>query len=250
MLPHHNRRPVCYESGLFLMHGDKQSFTARVRYRKVGFTRFVGHLDTARALLRAVRRAGIEGVYSQGFSPRLRLSFSPPLPLGCTSECEFFDIRLARRYQSDSIRHSLQSQLPDGLYVEEVQVVEGRIIALAKAFWAAEYEVVMPRDCRINGEDVEQLCGGCLIADCGLQIAEYEIRNPKSKLQNPRSRVVRARWHERDDGTRMLSVVLRQDASGKGGLKETLSAILGIPRDILEKCRIHKKKLYGEGERA
>lgn len=224
------------------MHDDKQCFTARVRYRKVGLTRFIGHLDTARALLRAVRRAGIEGVYSQGFSPRLRLSFSPPLPLGCTSECEFLDIRLARSHQPDSIRHSLQSHLPDGLYVEEVQVVEGRITALAKAFWATEYEVEVPRDCRINGEDVEQLRGGALPAGA--------LRGQGDSDMSPAGRVVRARWHERDDGARMLSVVLRQDASGKGGLKETLGAVLGISRDTLEKCRIHKKKLYGKGERA
>jgi radical SAM-linked protein len=224
------------------MHEEKQRFTARVRYRKAGLTRFIGHLDTVRVLLRAVRRAGIEGVYSQGFSPRLRLSFSPPLPLGCTSECEFFDIRLARSQQPDSIRHSLRSHVPDGLYVEEVQVVEGDITALAKAFWAAEYEVEVPHECRMNTDVVERLSGGALSAGA--------LRNQGDSDTSPTSRLVRARWHDRDDGTRMLSVVLRQDAAGKGGLKETLGAILGIPRETVEKCRIHKKKVYGRGERA
>ncbi len=232
-----------------------QGITARVKYRKTGLIRFIGHLDTVRALLRAVRRAGIEGVYSRGFSPRLRLSFGRPLPLGCTSECEFFDIKLARRYGPDSIKHSLQSHLPEGLSVEEVQVLEGDNPSLAIAFRAVQYEVEVPRECRINGDDVERICSdnalpadGWRMADDGLRIAESEIRNPKSKVQNPTSRLVRASWRYGDDGARVLSIVLREEPSGKGGLKETLSSILGIPRETLEKCRIHKKKVYGKGE--
>ncbi len=207
-----------------------QVFVARVKYRKTGLIRFIGHLDTVRALLRAVRRAGIECVYSQGFTPRLKLSFGPPLPLGCTSECEFFDINLARASQADSIQRELQAHLPEGLRVEEVQILHGDCMPLTEAFWAAEYEIEIPRDCLVNQDNVENVC------------SDNELtRGGNSGGSN--SRVVRARWQERDDGTRMLSIVLRQNASGKGGLKDTISNILGIPREATEKCNIHKKNV-------
>lgn len=227
-----------------------QGFTARVKYRKSGLTRLIGHLDTVRALLRAVRRAGIEGVYSQGFTPRLKLSFGTPLPLGWTSECEFFDIKLARPRdeqgisQPDSITHSLQSHLPEGLFVEEVQVLQGNHPPPATAFWAAEYRVenapagaaLAPHDCPINAPGVGSGVWGSAI----------QTLNPSPETPNPR--VVRARWHERDDGTRVLSIVLRRDPSGKGGSKQTICDILGMSREAFEKCRVHKKRVYAKGE--
>jgi len=219
-----------------------QGITARVKYRKTGLIRFVGHLDTIRALLRAVRRAGIEGVYSRGFSPRLRLSFGRPLPLGCTSDCEFFDIKLARRCQADSIKHSLQSHLPEGLSVEEVRIVQGNSAPPATAFWAAEYEVEVPHECRINGDDLERICSDSALPAEGSD-------KPGERGGSLTSRLVRARWHDGNGGRQVLSVVLREEPSGKGGLKETLRSILGIPRETLEKCKIHKKRVFSRRER-
>jgi radical SAM-linked protein len=223
-----------------------QGFTARVTYRKTGPIRLIGHLDTARALLRAVRRAAIHGVYSQGFSPRLKLSFGPALPLGCTSECEFFDIPLARPFgepgsEPGSIKRSLESHLPEGISVEKVQVLEGNPPPLIAAFWAAEYEVEVPNDRRASIPDVERVT----------EQNEAVVRGagqPRNEGTTPAGCLVRVRRHEEDDGTQVFSIVLRQDASCKGGLKKNISEILGIPRESLENCRIHKKRVYENGE--
>ena len=121
-----------------------QGITARVRYAKTGLARFIGHLDTARALLRAVRRAGVETLYTQGFTPRMRLSFGPPLPLGLSSDCEYMDIKLARGYDPETVKEKFQSQLPEGLAVTEVEVLGDAPEALQTAFWATEYEIGLP----------------------------------------------------------------------------------------------------------
>ena len=67
------------------------TITWRVRYAKRGLLRFVGHLDMARNIEFMLRRSGLPVLYSEGFSPRMRLHFSPPLPVGIESEAEYFD---------------------------------------------------------------------------------------------------------------------------------------------------------------
>ncbi len=64
----------------------------RLRYAKLGPLRFCGHLDLIRDLEFCLRRSGLPLVYSGGFNPRMRLHFSPPLPLGVESRAEYLDL--------------------------------------------------------------------------------------------------------------------------------------------------------------
>ena len=67
----------------------------RVRFSKTGKIRFIGHRDVARVTERAVRRVGLPVAYSEGFSPRMKLSFGLALPTGYESEAEFVELPLA-----------------------------------------------------------------------------------------------------------------------------------------------------------
>jgi radical SAM-linked protein len=69
--------------------------TVRLGYRKGEAVRFISHLDLLRELERTFRRAGLPLVYSEGFSPRPRLSAGPPLALGWTSDAEWIDVALS-----------------------------------------------------------------------------------------------------------------------------------------------------------
>ena len=66
----------------------------RVRFSKTGKIRFIGHRDVARVVERAVRRLGLPVAYSEGFSPRMRMSFGLALPTGYESDGEFVDLPL------------------------------------------------------------------------------------------------------------------------------------------------------------
>jgi len=66
----------------------------RIRFTKVGKVRFTSHRDVARIWERAVRRAGIAVAYSQGFSPRPKLSFGLALSTGHESVAEYLDVDL------------------------------------------------------------------------------------------------------------------------------------------------------------
>jgi radical SAM-linked protein len=222
---------------------EMQGFTARVRYRKRGLLRFIGHLSTMRTLLRAIRRAGIQGAYSQGFSPKIRLSFGPPIPLGCTSDCEYFDIRLADKSEPDVIRQRLQSRLPEGLSIGKVEVLDGKPPSLATAFWAVEYEIELPKGLRLSPERME-----LLDAERGGSTGESD---PSGGCRRTSSdRIVRASLKEKDGGKQVISLVLRQYPSGGGRLKEVIGEFLGIQGSDVEKARIHKSKVYQKGEGA
>ena len=44
-------------------------YRKRIAFRKEGKIRFIGHLDMLRTFQRALSRAGVELVFSQGFNP-------------------------------------------------------------------------------------------------------------------------------------------------------------------------------------
>ena len=67
----------------------------RVRFTKLGKVRFLSHRDIARVWERALRRSGVRVAYSEGFSPRPRLSFGLALSTGYESLGEYLDIDLA-----------------------------------------------------------------------------------------------------------------------------------------------------------
>ena len=63
----------------------------RIKYTKSELLKFIGHLDVMRYFQKAVKRAGFDIAYSQGFSPHQLMSFAAPLALAVTSEGEYFD---------------------------------------------------------------------------------------------------------------------------------------------------------------
>jgi radical SAM family uncharacterized protein/radical SAM-linked protein len=77
--------------------------TVRVGYRKGDPVRFISHLDLLRELERTFRRAELPLVYTEGFSPRPKLSAGPPLPLGWTSDAEWIDIELAEAWPEERL---------------------------------------------------------------------------------------------------------------------------------------------------
>jgi len=102
---------------------DRPSYSYRVRYAKVGCSRFMGHLDLNRMLPRAVRRAGYSPTYSQGFHPIPQMSFGPPLRLGMAGLCEVMDIRLQEQVDPKVLADALAEQFPHGFEIRSVHSI-------------------------------------------------------------------------------------------------------------------------------
>ena len=88
-----------------------------ISFSKLGIARFFGHLELATIIQRAVKRAGLNVKYSQGFNPSMRLSFENALPVGMESEEETFFIYLEKDLAPGAIAGVLNKVLPHGLVV-------------------------------------------------------------------------------------------------------------------------------------
>lgn len=64
----------------------------RVKFRKYGPVRFIGHLDVMRFFQKCIRRAEIDVAYTTGYSPHQIMTFAAPLGVGLTSDGEYMDI--------------------------------------------------------------------------------------------------------------------------------------------------------------
>ncbi len=66
----------------------------RIKFKKYGALRFIGHLDVMRYFQKALRQAEIDVAYTSGYSPHQVMSFASPLGVGLCSNGEYMDIRL------------------------------------------------------------------------------------------------------------------------------------------------------------
>ncbi|MDI6808441.1 MAG: TIGR03960 family B12-binding radical SAM protein [Candidatus Eisenbacteria bacterium] len=112
----------------------------RVRFSKGERLRFLSHLDVMRRLEMALRRSGLRPSIGGGEVSRFQFSFGPPLPLGMTSLCEYFDLSLLKTSQATEILQ-LNTFLPDGLRVEETASVVRTGESLMSSITQAEYSV-------------------------------------------------------------------------------------------------------------
>ena len=104
--------------------------------------KFIGHLDIMRYFQRAIRRAGIDVAYSEGFSPHMIMSFANPLGVGLTSEAEYFDLVIHTAYPSQELIDRLNAVMVEGMRVlNVVQVPEEKASKAMSLVAAADYLV-------------------------------------------------------------------------------------------------------------
>ncbi|MEO5608346.1 MAG: TIGR03936 family radical SAM-associated protein, partial [Ornithinibacter sp.] len=113
----------------------------RIRYAKRGRLRFSSTRDFARALERALRRAGVPMAFSAGFHPHPQISYANAAPTGTASEAEYFEIRVTERVDPEAVRAALDEALPIGLDVLEVVVAAPG--ALADRLEASEWRLLV-----------------------------------------------------------------------------------------------------------
>ena len=91
---------------------------ARIKFRKYGCMKFIGHLDIMRFFQKVMRRADIPIAFTGGFSPHMIMSFANPLGVGLTSDGEYFDIEL-----TEEIDMKLAVERMNQVSVEGIDVV-------------------------------------------------------------------------------------------------------------------------------
>jgi radical SAM-linked protein len=112
----------------------------RIHFEKMGFSKYLSHLDMMRVFERGFRRAAIKMVYSQGFNPRPKMSFGPALPLGYTSSAEFVDVEILSTVSPD-FKEILNSVLPEGINILQIKTIPLSTPSLNASINMAEYQI-------------------------------------------------------------------------------------------------------------
>jgi len=116
----------------------------RFRFSRGGDLKYLSHLDVCKVLQMACLRAGFKPVYSEGFNPKPRLSFLPPLPLGCETVDDVFDVIVASRLVPEEALQALNRALPSGMTGRSIEEIPLRSPAPEACLVRADYRVSVP----------------------------------------------------------------------------------------------------------
>jgi len=115
----------------------------RMKFTKQGAVRFLSHLDLLKCVERALRRAQIPVAYTEGFHPRIRISFGPALALGHASVCELMDIDMADDIDADDAARRLGAALPVGMEIRAAHLLERGARSLQASVERGRYHVAV-----------------------------------------------------------------------------------------------------------
>ncbi len=115
----------------------------RIVFARDDDARFLSHLDAVHLWERAFRRGEIPVATSEGFSPRPRLVFAAPLPLGMLAEHELADLFLAERLTAPDLRARLSDGMPRGYRLIDLRDEWVGAPAVATRLVAADYRMTM-----------------------------------------------------------------------------------------------------------
>ncbi|MEO0493654.1 MAG: TIGR03936 family radical SAM-associated protein [Actinomycetota bacterium] len=117
----------------------------RIAFSKHGKIRFTSHRDVARIWERALRRTNLPVAYSEGFTPRPKLSFGLALSTGHESEGEYLDVDLDPEQAAELDLHGLTkhltAQLPVGMTATGVVGIDRRMPSLQQAVTSCTWQI-------------------------------------------------------------------------------------------------------------
>lgn len=208
------------------------NYVQRLRFifSKTGPTRYIGHLDVARALERALNRAKIPLAYTQGYNKRPRMQLADALPLGFTSDCEIADIWLMEAMEPAEAHERMMSRMAPGIEILEVEEVPLSAPATQTLKTESRYEAVIldPVDKRALQARIEAFLS-----------AETVERERRGKVYDLRPLIFELTLDEMEDGALRLEMYLSL-LPGKTGRPDELLDALGL--DPLA-ARIHRKAI-------
>jgi len=116
----------------------------RLQITKGEAVRYSSHLDYARTMERALRRAKLPVAYSEGFNPHMKMAFASALSLGVTSEAEYLDVELKESVDCGEFAAALSAELPDGIVLKRLREIPAGQGALMAMVNQAVYRVAFP----------------------------------------------------------------------------------------------------------
>lgn len=211
----------------------------RLTFSKFGAARYIGHLDLARTLERALNRSHIPVAYSQGFNRRPRLTMAAPLTLGYTSEAELADIWLTELADPVEVRRRLMDRMAPGIEVTQMVDVPLAGPSLQQSLMAAEYQATF-----LDRIDQQQLleCVDALLAADSLPRERKRAKDSRPKPYDLRPLVTKLTVLLNQSDGPHLAMRLVQTSTQTGRPDEVLASLGFDPLD----AHIHRTGLFLE----
>ena len=189
-------------------------------------SKYLSHLDVSRVWIRACRRAGLNVKYSEGFSPRPKLTIAAPLPVGVMAQADFLEIECAELART--VMQVLPTALPAGFGVHGAMEIDSAAPSLQASVYSAEYNLLVP--CGLSLENIQGRLKAFLAAE---EIIFKRLREGSMKEFNIRPLVLDAETKNLKDGILMMRVLLKCSMSGTGRSEEFCAALgLAAPLSI------------------
>ena len=132
---------------------------ARIKFRKYGVMKFIGHLDVMRFFQKVMRRADIPIAFTGGFSPHMIMSFANPLGVGVTSDGEYFDIELTEAIDMQAAVARMNETVVEGIEIVNMVPISddkkqtGMSIVAAADYLSSLKNGEFPEDWKKRAED-------------------------------------------------------------------------------------------------
>ena len=127
----------------------------RVKFRKYGVIRYIGHLDVMRFFQKCNRRAELDVEYSKGFSPHQIMSFASPLSVGRESDGEDVDISVNSITSCEDIKRRLNAASVEGIEIVSVKILPDNAGNAMSSVAAAKYEIRIKENSGLSLPDEE-----------------------------------------------------------------------------------------------
>ncbi len=150
----------------------------RIKYKKLNNMKFLSHLELIKTIERVFRRMNLPMKFSQGFSPKPKISYAAPLPVGVESDCEFLDVELVEKIDIKELLATQKDFLPNGIVFEEAKYF-GKTSSLMSIVTDSTYIIQVETESNFEKKDIEDKISSFL----SNEEITYEKLNKKKKMK-------------------------------------------------------------------
>ncbi|MDR1087526.1 MAG: TIGR03936 family radical SAM-associated protein [Endomicrobium sp.] len=193
----HNHRDSVLEA--FIAKGDRRISKSvlppfmrlRLRFSKKGIVKFISRLEQIEVFRGAARRSGLPIAFTAGFSPQVKSSYGPPLPIGQESISEYMELYFTQKIDIEEVKKEFERVLPEGYKILDAKRVPLNFPAIDILSNIAEYEI---KNIEISQLEIDKLLiqdsiiiekikkGGVISIDANPLIREFTSKNGILKL--------------------------------------------------------------------
>lgn len=212
--------------------------TIRIRFTKAGRVRFVSHRDVARLFERALRKLQLPVAYTEGFSPRPKLSFGLALTVAHESEAEYLDVELTEPIDLEALPAELTTALPEGITAQAVIGIERGTPSLQQAIVSCDWRV------EILGATESEIASAVADVLAASELHLERVRKGKTTVADVRPAILQLEVAGPTvDGVELRARLATESVSLRPAeLVRTIASVLADGHDLAEGgvCRTHQ----------